>query len=200
MPVSSAWSAITVDVPADIRFTIRPRIQVAAPGKYGSPVSKLLHREVSANRSMPLVAQSQAIVSCSTPSRAGSALTENTDVAVSPTGPSPLSAVMTATPAACRRNAAVLPAEHQGASYRIGGTPPRHPRVRVGIPTPIHHERPCATARPLQQSTMPRSPRRPTPDQLTQPRCRPGTPRRPTARHSAISPNRRGPRLGDFAE
>ena len=38
-------------------------------------------------------------------SNGGSALTENTDVAVNPTGPSPASAVITATPAGWLRNA-----------------------------------------------------------------------------------------------
>src|SRR5690606_23349266 len=88
-----------------------------------------LQRLGSAKRSIPLVEQSVARSSCSAPRRCttsvsalrivgvadesddtektrrgGSTLTEKTDVAVSPTGPSPASAVMTATPAGWLRN------------------------------------------------------------------------------------------------
>ena len=124
MCASRAWTATTVDPPASIRVHDPPRSHKSAPGRYGSPLARRDHYPRSANRlaaargkefrDRQLIGVEQvdndgvgareggaldAVDEIEKTKRGGSALTENTEVAVSPTGPFPASAVITATPA-----------------------------------------------------------------------------------------------------
>src|SRR6187431_1223067 len=123
---------MTVEVPASMRSMTVHRTQARTLRYTGSPVTRRDQRCVCSKRSIPLVAPSFATsMSCASRkctttvsarestsdaddsaetekiSNGGSALTEATDVAVSATGPSPASAVMTVTPPGCPRNRAL---------------------------------------------------------------------------------------------
>src|SRR4051812_33165000 len=126
-----AWTQISWLEPTGVRCTISPRIQRGASWRYGSPDGSS-DQPPQPNLSIPLVAN-RAERSAWSParklttsvsafcnaghelevpatekaSRGGSADTEITEVAVNPTSRSTARKVITATPAACRRNNAL---------------------------------------------------------------------------------------------